>query len=92
MVVDDLFIEMFEKNINKLNEREIYIIKNHLISHKMTLRELGKELNISPERIRQIESKALKIIRKPSSLFDDNDGIEENIDDLDDYLDDIDDN
>ena len=35
-------------------------------AHPRTLEEVGKEFNVTRERIRQIESKALKKLRNPS--------------------------
>jgi len=50
--------------LDSLKERERYIIKNRILSeHPSTLEDLGSELNISRERVRQIESSALKKIK-----------------------------
>ncbi len=35
-------------------------------SHPRTLEEVGKEFNVTRERIRQIEAKALKKLRNPN--------------------------
>ena len=42
-----------------------------------TLEEVGKEFNVTRERIRQIEAKALKKLRKPSNSLKLKDYLEE---------------
>ena len=37
-------------------------------SHPRTLEEVGREFNVTRERIRQIEAKALRKLRQPSKL------------------------
>ncbi len=61
----------FYQAMNELEKREFEIIKKRHISHEpMTLEKLGKFYNISKERVRQIESRAIKkltvIIKKLS--------------------------
>lgn len=52
-----------------LNDREKYIIKNRVLSESpLTLEEIGQKYEISRERVRQIESAALKKIR---TVFED---------------------
>ncbi len=62
-----------EENVRKgmaaalqtLKDRERYIIENRVLADKpLTLEELGSKFNISRERVRQIESTALKKIRE----------------------------
>ena len=51
-----------------LNQKEEYIIKNRIMSNSfLTLQEIGNHLNLSRERVRQIESEALKKLRKEMS-------------------------
>jgi RNA polymerase sigma-32 factor len=51
--------------LRKLPRREERIIRQrHLIEEGVTLEELGKELGISKERVRQLEQRALKTLRK----------------------------
>ena len=53
------------KSINTLNEREQFIINSRQLNEKpKTLDEIGKQLKISKERVRQIESSSLKKLRK----------------------------
>jgi RNA polymerase sigma-32 factor len=48
-----------------LNQKEEYVIKNRIMSDpSLTLREIGNHLKLSRERVRQIESEALKKLRK----------------------------
>ena len=52
-----------------LSDRENYIIKNRVLSESpLTLEEIGQKYEISRERVRQIESAALKKIR---TVFED---------------------
>jgi len=47
--------------LNILNERELRIVKHRRLSENgATLEELGKELGISKERVRQLENRALE--------------------------------
>jgi RNA polymerase sigma-32 factor len=51
--------------MKRLNQREEYVIKNRIMSDSsLTLREIGNHLKLSRERVRQIESEALKKLRK----------------------------
>jgi RNA polymerase sigma-32 factor len=51
-----------------LNGKEEYVIKNRIMSESsLTFREIGAHLNLSRERVRQIESEALKKLRKGMS-------------------------
>ena len=53
------------QSINALNEREKFIINSRQLNEKpKTLDEIGKQLKISKERVRQIESSSLKKLRK----------------------------
>ena len=57
-----------EKAMKRLNEKEIYVIKNRIMSDSpLTLQEIGGHLKLSRERVRQIESEALKKLRKEIS-------------------------
>ena len=54
--------------MNHLNQKEEYVIKNRIMSDSsLTLREIGNHLKLSRERVRQIESEALKELRKKMS-------------------------
>ncbi len=51
--------------MKKLNEKELYVIKNRIMSDEpLTLQEIGNHLKLSRERVRQIESEALKKLKK----------------------------
>jgi len=61
------------KILDQLNEREKFILKNRYgigVKKPKTLDELGKILNFSKERIRQIEKEALKKLRKSGEFLD----------------------
>ena len=51
-----------------LNEKEAYVIKNRIMAESpLTLQEIGTHLKLSRERVRQIESEALKKLKKEFS-------------------------
>jgi RNA polymerase sigma-32 factor len=54
--------------IKRLSEKERYVITNRIMADDpLTLRELGNHLHLSRERVRQIESEALKKLKKEMS-------------------------
>ncbi len=56
------------KAMKHLNGKEEYVIRNRIMSDSsLTLQEIGNHLNLSRERVRQIESEALKKLRKEMS-------------------------
>ncbi len=61
--------EQIEKLLNTLTERERRVLKLRfglVDGRQRTLEEVGKEFNVTRERIRQIEAKALRKLRHPS--------------------------
>ncbi len=51
--------------MKRLNDKEVYVIKNRIMAEEpLTLQEIGDHLKLSRERVRQIESEALKKLRK----------------------------
>ena len=61
--------EVIERELNTLTPREAHVIKLRFglyDGRSRTLEEVGKEFNITRERIRQIEAKALRKLRHPS--------------------------
>ena len=61
--------EVIERELNILTPREAHVIKLRFglyDGRTRTLEEVGKEFDITRERIRQIESKALRKLRHPS--------------------------
>lgn len=51
--------------LKRLNEKEKYVIMNRVMSDSpLTLQEIGTHLKLSRERVRQIESEALRKLRK----------------------------
>jgi RNA polymerase sigma-32 factor len=54
--------------MKRLNEKEVYVIKNRIMADEpLTLQEIGSHLKLSRERVRQIESEALKKLKKEFS-------------------------
>ena len=61
--------EVIERELNTLTPREAHVIKLRFGLYDgrgRTLEEVGKEFDITRERIRQIEAKALRKLRHPS--------------------------
>jgi RNA polymerase sigma-32 factor len=51
--------------MKRLNEKEVFVIKNRIMADSpLTLQEIGDHLKLSRERVRQIESEALKKLKK----------------------------
>ena len=62
-----LLKEQIEEVLGSLNEREQKVLKFGLEDGRArTLEEVGKEFDVTRERIRQIEAKALRKLRHPS--------------------------
>jgi len=62
--IHELTHDGLQKGLDELSEKQRFIIEKRFISSPpKKLRELGEELGISKERVRQIESEALKKIR-----------------------------
>jgi len=54
--------------IKRLSEKERYVITNRIMADDpLTLREVGNHLHLSRERVRQIESEALRKLKKEMS-------------------------
>lgn len=54
--------------MKRLNEKEVYVIKNRIMAEEpLTLQQIGDHLKLSRERVRQIESEALKKLKKEFS-------------------------
>ncbi len=69
VVSQNLLREQLLETINTLTPREQKVIRLRYgldDSHPRTLEEVGKEFNVTRERIRQIEAKALRKLRHPS--------------------------
>lgn len=63
--VQNIVNENMKKALKTLKDREKYIIEKRILTDQpLTLEELGQKFNISRERVRQIESAALKKIKK----------------------------
>ena len=74
-VPDDVFIqisrkEKIEKALNSLNTKEAMVLKMRFglgSGNEHTLEEVGNQFRVTRERIRQIEAKALRKLRRPKS-------------------------
>ena len=54
--------------MKRLNEKEVYVIRNRVMADEpLTLQQIGTHLKLSRERVRQIESEALKKLKKEFS-------------------------
>ena len=63
--------ELYEVMKETLNEREEKVLRLRYgldDNHPRTLEEVGKEFGVTRERIRQIEAKAIKSLRKKNKL------------------------
>ena len=61
--------QLMQNAVNKLkpelNEKELAVLKHRLLTDEpVTLQEIGEQHNISRERVRQIESRALNQLRR----------------------------
>jgi RNA polymerase sigma-32 factor len=54
--------------MKRLNDKEVYVIKSRIMAEEpLTLQQIGDHLKLSRERVRQIESEALKKLKKEFS-------------------------
>lgn len=65
----DNYVELHDalnENLADLTDREMYIIQRRFLQNNCqdTLKEVGKNLDITNERVRQIQNKALRKLRK----------------------------
>lgn len=67
---DCLLRENLMKSLDKLTEREAYVLKLRFgfIKYPRTLREIGNLFGVGSVRIRQIEEKALRKLRHPNVI------------------------
>jgi DNA-directed RNA polymerase sigma subunit (sigma70/sigma32) len=60
--------EEIQARFTKLSERELYVLHRRFAMNgctHQTLRQIGHDLSLSPERIRQIEYRGLERLRWP---------------------------
>ena len=63
--INDNRKKVLNKSLDVLNDKEKHIIlKRHLTYFPKTLEAVGKELHISKERVRQLESRAILKLKK----------------------------
>lgn len=58
---------VIEKSLDTLQPRTAEVIRRRYF-HEMTLAETGKAMGITVERVRQIEMKGLRLLRKPNGF------------------------
>ena len=57
--------ELMERALQKLPAREQFIIKNrYFVEAKQTFASIGRELNLSKDRVRQLENRALQTLKE----------------------------
>lgn len=66
-ILDQDRIDGIEMAVSTLSEREQYVFGLRY-QRELTLREAGVLLNVGPERVRQIQAKALRKLRTPSRI------------------------
>ena len=67
--VAELLREKLKTILPKLNEKELYILQNRLLTDDpVTLREIGERYNVTRERVRQLEARLLEKIRQHLAL------------------------
>ena len=63
--INDNRKKVIKKSLDVLNDKEKHIIlKRHLNHTPLTLESVGKDLNISKERVRQLETRAFLKLKK----------------------------
>jgi len=73
VATNHLLREQLRQVLERLNERERRVLQLRFgleDGHNWTLEEVGRELNVTRERIRQIEVKALRKLRNSRFLLD----------------------
>ncbi len=73
VATNQLLREQLKQVLERLNERERRVLQLRFgleDGHNWTLEEVGRELNVTRERIRQIEVKALRKLRNSRFLLD----------------------
>ena len=68
---DDNLKDTIKKVLDKLSQREAKVLMMRFgigMNTDHTLEEIGKQFNVTRERIRQIEAKALRKLRHPSTI------------------------
>ena len=67
---DSIAKDTISNALSALKEKERYVIENRFIAEpSLTLQEIGDELGITKERVRQIESEAIKKLKQRKELL-----------------------
>lgn len=61
---NELLKEKISCVLNKLNDKERFIVDNRIVKNKMTLQNIATHFGISGERVRQIESNLCKKLKR----------------------------
>lgn len=72
LMIDNELKELLDKALDSVSPRERRVLELRFglkDGRSRTLKDVAREFNVTGERIRQIEAKALRKLRHPKNLF-----------------------